>query len=69
MKPKEMRHLIRSAGKTPAQRSTTYRTIKVFADEKDDQDSALDSSDATQFGSYQKLIKLDKFRYKDSKKQ
>lgn len=69
MKPKEMRHLIRSAGRTPAQRSTTYRTIKVFADEKDDQDSALDSADAAQFGSYHQLIKLDKFRYRDSKKQ
>lgn len=69
MKPKEMRHLIRSAGRTPAQRSTTYRTIKVFAEEKDDQDSALDSADAAQFGSYHQLIKLDKFRFRDSKKQ
>jgi FO synthase subunit 2 len=69
MKPKEIRQLIRSAGRTPAQRSTTYRTLKVFADEKDDQDLALDSADAAQFGSYHQLIKLDKFRYRDSKKQ
>lgn len=69
MKPKEIRQLIRSAGRTPAQRSTTYRTLKVFADEKDDPDSALDSADAAQFGSYHQLIKLDKFRYRDSKKQ
>ena len=69
MKPKEIRQLIRSAGRTPAQRSTTYRTLKVFADKKDDQDLALDSADAAQFGSYHQLIKLDKFRYRDSKKQ
>lgn len=69
MKPKEIRQLIRSAGRTPAQRSTTYRTLKVFADEKDDRDSALDSADSAQFGSYHQLIKLDKFRYRDSKKQ
>ena len=68
MKPKEMRRLIRSAGRMPAQRSTTYRTLKVFSDEKEDQESALDSADPSRFGSYQQLIKLDKFRYKDAKK-
>jgi FO synthase subunit 2 len=69
MKPKEIRQLIRSAGRTPAQRSTTYGMLKVFSDEKEDQDSALDSADASQFGSYHQLIKLDKFRYRDTKKQ
>ncbi len=69
MKPKEMRQLIRSAGRTPAQRSTTYRTLRVFSDEGGGEDSALDSADAAQFGSFHQLIKLDKFRYKDSKKQ
>jgi 5-amino-6-(D-ribitylamino)uracil---L-tyrosine 4-hydroxyphenyl transferase len=69
MKPKEIRQLIRSAGRIPAQRSTTYRTLKVFSDEKEDQESALDSADTSQFGSYHQLIKLDKFRYKDAKKQ
>jgi 5-amino-6-(D-ribitylamino)uracil---L-tyrosine 4-hydroxyphenyl transferase len=69
MKPKEIRQLIRSAGRIPAQRSTTYRTLKVFSEEKEDQESALDSADASQFGSYHQLIKLDKFRYNDAKKQ
>jgi FO synthase subunit 2 len=68
MKPKEIRQLIRSAGRTPAQRSTTYRTLKVFSDEKEDQETALDSANASQFGSYHQLIKLDKFRYRDSKR-
>jgi 5-amino-6-(D-ribitylamino)uracil---L-tyrosine 4-hydroxyphenyl transferase len=68
MRPKEIRHLIRSAGRTPVQRSTTYRTIKVYADESDNQESALDNADPSQFGSYHQLIKLDKFRYKGPKK-
>lgn len=68
MRPKEIRHLIRSAGRVPVQRSTTYKAIKVYADESDDSESALDSADPSQFGSYHQLIKLDKFRYKDSKK-
>jgi 5-amino-6-(D-ribitylamino)uracil---L-tyrosine 4-hydroxyphenyl transferase len=65
MRPKEIRQLIRSAGRTPAQRSTTYRTLKLFSNEKEDEESALDSADASQFGSYHQLIKLDKFRYRD----
>jgi 5-amino-6-(D-ribitylamino)uracil---L-tyrosine 4-hydroxyphenyl transferase len=64
MKPKEMRKLIRSAGRIPEQRTTTYGTLKVFSDEKEDEDSALDRADNSQFGSYHQLIKLDKFRYK-----
>ena len=67
MRPKEIRQLIRAAGRIPVQRSTTYRTLKVFVDENEDQDSSLDSIDSSQFGSYNQLIKLDKFRYKDAK--
>jgi 5-amino-6-(D-ribitylamino)uracil---L-tyrosine 4-hydroxyphenyl transferase len=68
MRPKEIRQLIRSAGRIPAQRSTTYKTIKMFAGESNEEESVLDSADASQFGSYHQLIKLDKFRYKDAKK-
>ncbi|HEX9678178.1 5-amino-6-(D-ribitylamino)uracil--L-tyrosine 4-hydroxyphenyl transferase CofH [Nitrososphaera sp.] len=69
MKPKEIRQLIRSAGRIPAQRSTSYKLLKVYKDESDDDVSALDSADTSQFGSYQQLIKLDKFRYKEARKQ
>jgi FO synthase subunit 2 len=68
MRPKEIRQLIRSAGRIPVQRSTTYHTLKVFVDENEHQESSLDSVDSSQFGSYHQLIKLDKFRYKDDKK-
>ncbi|NWG36807.1 5-amino-6-(D-ribitylamino)uracil--L-tyrosine 4-hydroxyphenyl transferase CofH [Nitrososphaera sp.] len=64
MRPKEIRQLIRSAGRIPAQRSTSYKLLKVYKDEGDDDESALDSADPSQFGSYQQLIKLDKFRFK-----
>jgi FO synthase subunit 2 len=33
LRPKEIRQLIRAAGRIPVQRSTTYRTLKVFVDE------------------------------------
>src|SRR5919202_1833653 len=68
MRPKEIRQLIRAAGRTPAQRSTTYRILKAFADEKEDQDSVLDNIESSSFGSYHQLIKLDKFKYRDAKR-
>jgi FO synthase subunit 2 len=69
MRPKEIRKLIRAAGRIPAQRSTAYRLIKKFDSEGDEDDSALDVVESSQFGSYQELIKLDKFRYSERRKQ
>lgn len=69
MKPREIRKLIRSAGRIPAQRTTSYKVLKLYKDESDDDETALDSADPSQFGSYQQLIKLDKFRYKGVGKQ
>jgi FO synthase subunit 2 len=69
MRPKEIRKLIRAAGRIPAQRSTSYRLIKRFDSEDDEQESALDVVESSQFGSYQELIRLDKFRYSETRKQ
>ena len=66
MRPKEIRSLIQSAGRIPAQRNSTYGILKVYEDAEidDKNESLLDSAETTQFGSYHELIKLDKFRYK-----
>jgi FO synthase subunit 2 len=63
VKPKHLRSIIRSSGRVPAQRSTTYQLLKVYPGETE-HESDLDKADPTQFGSYQELIKLDKFRYR-----
>jgi FO synthase subunit 2 len=64
IKPKQMKTIIRSSGKVPAQRSTTYRLLQIYPDEGVEEDeSQLDKVDPRQFGSYDQLIKLDKFRY------
>ncbi len=68
MRPKQIRQLIRSSGRIPAQRSTMYKILKAFHDETDESESALDSVDSSQFGSYHQLVKLDKFRYNDAAK-
>lgn len=63
MKPKEIRSLITSAGRVPAQRNSVYGIIKVFGENNKEEESLLDAADATKFGSYHELIRLDKFRY------
>ena len=62
IKPKDMRSIIRSSGRVPAQRSTTYQLLKMYPGEIE-YESDLDKADPTQFGSYSELIKLDKFKY------
>jgi 5-amino-6-(D-ribitylamino)uracil---L-tyrosine 4-hydroxyphenyl transferase len=64
MKPKQIHSIIRSSGRLPAQRSTTYKLIKVYGREEVEGESELDKADPTKFGSYHALIKLDKFRYR-----
>lgn len=65
LKPREIRSIIKSCDRLPAQRSTTYRLIKVYSNEEYEEPGELDKVDDTQFGSYNELIKLDKFRYRD----
>jgi len=63
MKPKEIRSLITSAGRVPAQRNSVYGIIKVFDENNKEKESLLDEAEASKFGSYHELIRLDKFRY------
>jgi FO synthase subunit 2 len=68
MKPKEIRSIIRSAGRIPAQRSTLYKPIDSKPQVNDSDNFALDNVDPSDFGSYRELIKLDKFRYHSVRK-
>jgi 5-amino-6-(D-ribitylamino)uracil---L-tyrosine 4-hydroxyphenyl transferase len=67
LKPKNIHSLIRAAGKIPAERSTTYKIIKEFGELDYIPALPLDEANPIQFGSYQELIKIDKYRYKDLK--
>lgn len=65
MRPLEMRKLIRSSGRIPAQRSSKYEILKEFgAIEESQEESVLDKIDPEIFGSYHRLIKLNEYRYK-----
>lgn len=64
LKPKEIRRMVREIGRIPAQRSTTYDIIKRY-DSDIDSDGLDGVEDASGFGSYFELVKIDKFRYKN----
>jgi FO synthase subunit 2 len=66
MKPSQFRSLIRDMGRIPAERSTTYRKIRVFESENEHRDLLDEVSDpAERFGSYQNLIHLKEYRFRD----
>ena len=68
LKPKDIRHLIRHAGRIPAQRSTSYKIIKTFVSDEDI-DPLDEVQNTSQFGSYHELIKLDGYRYKSNRRR
>jgi FO synthase subunit 2 len=67
--PRELRRLIRDAGRKPAQRNTKYDLIHVYDSVEDDDSTELDRvNDAdTQFGSYRKLTNSASFRFSSRK--
>ena len=67
VRPAQFRELIRDIGRTPAERSTTYAIRRVFDDPAKDPVEPLDSVeyDEQRFGTYNVLIHLDEWRFKD----
>ena len=66
MKPSQFRSLIREMGRIPAERSTTYHKIRVFESEENPVDLLDEVDDSTsRFGSYQNLIRVKDYRFKD----
>ncbi len=59
--PTEIRSRIRSAGRIPVQRSTTYKTLRVFEEEPMEPEPGWDGD---RFGSYATLIASPEFRFR-----
>ncbi len=62
--PVEIRSCIRKAGRTPIERSTTYKTLQVFEREPSRPEPAWSTE---RFGSYTSLISAAEFRFSDRK--
>jgi len=62
--PRELRRMIREAGRAPAQRDTVYELIKIYHEE--DEPGPLDSVEDTdaRFGSYHRLTASPEFRFR-----
>ena len=70
MKPSEFRSLIRQMSRIPAERSTTYQKVRVFETEDNHRDLLDEINDPSQrFGSYQNLIRLKDYRFRDFYKE
>ena len=69
VKPGQFRQLIRDAGRIPAERYTTYEIRRLFDDGDDPVDplDLVDGDPEERFGSYQRLIKLDSYRFRHPK--
>jgi FO synthase subunit 2 len=65
MKPSQFRSLISEMGRIPAERSTTYQKIRVFDAQDNPRDLLDEVEDSTRFGSYQNLIRLKEYRFRD----
>ena len=68
LKPKEIRRMVKEIGRVPAERNTHYEILKIFDGEEEIEDK-LDTVSDKQFGSYVELIKINKFNYKNPRKQ
>jgi FO synthase subunit 2 len=60
LRPAEIRSWIRAAGRTPLQRSTTYKTLRVFEQEPTEPEPGWDGN---RFGSYATLTASSEFRF------
>ncbi len=70
MKPSQFRNLIREMSRIPAERSTTYQKVRVFETEDNHRDLLDEINDPAQrFGSYQNLIHLKDYRFRDFYKE
>ena len=66
MKPSQLRALIREMGRVPAERSTTYKKLRVLDSEEIPPDPLDEVEDPKErFGSYQELVRLKDYRFRD----
>ena len=63
LRPADMRRIIRGAGRLPAERTTTYRTLRQFEHEPDEPEPLDRIDTGAYFGSYAALISSAEFRF------
>ncbi len=69
LRPKEIKRTVREIGRIPAERNTTYKILKRFENSNDSEEELDKVKDTSKFGSYMELVKIDKYRYKNPRKE
>jgi FO synthase subunit 2 len=69
LRPKEIKRTVREIGRIPAERNTNYKILRRF-EKVTDSDEELDKiEDISKFGSYTELVKIDKYKYQNPRKE
>jgi FO synthase subunit 2 len=69
LRPKEIKRTVREIGRIPAERNTNYKILRRF-EKVIDSDEELDKiEDISKFGSYTELVKIDKYKYQNPRKE
>ena len=69
LRPREIKRAVREIGRIPAERNTNYKILKRFENSNDLEEELDKVKDTSKFGSYMELVKIDKFKYKNPRKE
>ena len=69
LRPGEIKRIVREIGRIPAERNTTYKILKRFENSNDSEEELDKVKDISKFGSYVELIKIEKYKYKNPRKE
>ena len=69
LRPKEIRRMIKEIKRVPAERNTHYKILRTFDKDEEPEDELDKITDMSQFGSYVELIKINKFNYKNPRRE
>ena len=68
IKPKTIRRLVREIGRIPAERNTNYKILRKFPNEPETSNDLDELTDDSKFGSYFELIKINKFKFQNPRR-
>lgn len=69
LKPKDIKRTVREIGRIPAERNTNYKILRRFEKINDTEEELDKINDISKFGSYVELIKIDKYKYQNPRKE
>ena len=69
LRPGEIKRIVREIGRIPAERNTTYKILKRFENSNDLEEELDKVKDTSKFGSYMEIIKIEKYKYKNPRKE